>query len=63
MRTLNARSGSPTFHLLFVAADAQCVHYPADIATLDTLRGRGMRVIEEEAEHLLRGVGPLWIGV
>ena len=30
---------------------------------LDTLRGRAMRMIKEEAEHLLRGVGPLRIGV
>jgi hypothetical protein len=58
MGTLNAWSGSLTFHLLFVAAVTRNVHYP-----LDTLRGRGMRVIEEEAEHLLRGVGPLRIGV
>src|ERR1700730_15156531 len=46
--------GPATLHRVccWSGGDAQCV---PDIATLDTLRGRGMRVIEEEAEHLLRG--------
>src|SRR5690606_29046825 len=30
---------------------------------LDRSRGDGMRMFEEEAEHLARGVGPPWIGV
>ena len=57
-------SGSLTFHL-FVAAATRDVFVTllADIATLDTLRDRGVRVIEEEAEHLPRGVWPLRIGV